>query len=76
MSRENLTRQDLIDKLQVQNVIAEIPDWCSWTVEQAESYIEETVVDLISAKKVLKNMAKMLILLRNHAYSTNEGKKK
>ena len=65
MARENLKRQDLINKLEAKKGIADLPGWCDWTANQVETYIEDNVTDLASAKIVLKKMAQMLVLLRD-----------
>jgi hypothetical protein len=41
-----------------------LPGWATWTADQAADYIEANVVDLATAKEVLKKMAMMLVYLR------------
>ena len=65
MARESLTRQDLINKLQAQKNIADLPHWCDWTAEQADAWINSNVTNVASAKNVLRKMAQMLIYLRD-----------
>lgn len=44
-----------------------LPAWISTgTFSQAETYIENNVVDLATSKDVLKKMAKVLVLLRDY----------
>lgn len=44
--------------------VAGLPGWATWTADQAADYIESNVVDLATAKEVLKKMAMMLVHLR------------
>lgn len=48
-----------------------VPAWMkTFTAAQAEAYIETNVTTLASAKVVLKIMAKMLVLMRDHTRFT------
>jgi len=53
--------------------VQNIPGWASWTEAETLAYIESEVVDLASAKTVLKAMARMVIALRNKAWPHLEG---
>ena len=46
-----------------------VPNWAKWSMAETVSYIDENVTDLQSAKVVLKNMAKIIIALRNRVFS-------
>ena len=46
-----------------------VPNWAKWSMAETVSYIDENVTDLQSAKVVLKNMAKVIIALRNRVFS-------
>jgi len=46
--------------------IRNIPGWATWTAQEAVDYIDTEVVNLATAKKVLKNMARMICYLRDH----------
>lgn len=43
----------------------ELPGWSSWTADEAETWIEDNVDDLASAKVALKAMARAVVLLRD-----------
>lgn len=45
--------------------IESIPNWASWNVTQAKDWIETNVTNLATAKEALKQMAEMIILLRD-----------
>lgn len=45
-----------------------IPSYATWTGAQAETWIENNVDNLASAKTVLKALAKMVIALRNERW--------
>ena len=47
---------------------AALPGWATWTVAEAEDYIEAYVTDLASAKAVLKALAKAIVAIRNHEW--------
>ena len=49
-----------------------IPGWATWNEQQALDYIENNVVDLNSAKSVLKALARMTIALRNKTFPNLE----
>lgn len=52
---------------QAHSDFVDMPDWVrTGTLEQAETYIENNVTDLASAKAVLKQFAKMLVLMRDY----------
>lgn len=63
--RQIKKRQDLIDKYKSSENIAQVPGWATWDAQQAVDYIENNVVDLASAKQVLRVMAKILIYFRD-----------
>jgi hypothetical protein len=42
-----------------------LPGWASWTAVEASDWIEANVVDLDSAKVVLKSIAKAIIYIRD-----------
>jgi len=42
--------------------------WKDWSIEFATNYIDKNVTDLQSAKNVLKEMAKMIIILRDKSF--------
>jgi len=63
--REIKKNQIAIDKIKFKNNVGEMPGWATWDAQQASDYIENNVVDLASAKQVLKAMAKLLIYLRD-----------
>jgi len=43
-----------------------MPEWLkSWTADEVEEYIETNVTDLASAKQVLKQLGKAVILIRD-----------
>lgn len=42
-----------------------LPNWATWTAQQAVDWIDTNVVDLDSAKIVLQQMARAIIALRN-----------
>lgn len=65
MVRELKKRQDLIDRINAERNIENIPGWATWDAQQAEDYIENNVIDLNSAKQVLKKMAILLVYLRD-----------
>jgi hypothetical protein len=44
---------------------ANMPDWASWTAQEASDYIDTNVTDLNSAKVVLQKLAMAVIYLRN-----------
>ena len=50
---------------QAKNKIQSIHGWSTWTPEQAENYIENQVNGLPETKMVLKEIVKLLILLRD-----------
>jgi hypothetical protein len=52
---------------------AALPGWATWTVAQAEDYIETNVTDLASAKVVLKALAKAIVALRNDRWPGLQG---
>ncbi len=47
------------------NDIENMPGWASWTAQEANDWIEVNVVDLASAKTVLKSIARMVVHLRD-----------
>ena len=47
--------------------IDNMPGWADWTAAEASQWIEDNVVDLQSAKRALKAMAKAIMYLRNIA---------
>lgn len=52
---------------QAKTDLGAVPGWMkTFTAAQAEAYIETNVTTLASAKTVLKIMAKMLVLIRDH----------
>jgi len=57
-------RQKLADRQLAQKKFQELPAWCRQTPEVVEAYVNSNAVDFISIKSILKEMAKMLILLR------------
>lgn len=65
MAREITKRADLIAQVKAKKSISDLPGWSGWTPQQMETYIDNNVTDLVSIKKLLKNMAKMIVLLRN-----------
>ena len=46
--------------------IKDMPNWGTWTAQQAEDYVEAYVVNLATAKVIFKKMAKVLCYLRDH----------
>ena len=76
MARESLKRQDLINKLISEKEIATVPQWNSSTITQVETYIDTEIKDLDSAKKIIKEIARMVILLKNGLLEEKEVKKK
>ena len=42
-----------------------MPDWATWTAQEASDYIETNVTDLASAKVVLQKLAMAVIYLRD-----------
>ena len=44
---------------------ATMPNWATWTAQEASDYIDTNVTDLASAKVVLQKMAMAIIYLRN-----------
>ena len=50
--------------------MSELPGWATWTAQQAVDHIEANVTDLVSAKGVLKAMAKAIVYLRDHTEIT------
>jgi hypothetical protein len=50
-----------------------LPGWASWTGAEAETWIENNVTDLASAKTALKAMAKAIMYLRNHICPDLQG---
>lgn len=60
-------QQAQTDQTQAQTDFSTMPDWVlNGTLAQAENYIETNVTDLPSAKDVLKQIAKILILFRDY----------
>ena len=61
------------DQLQLERAslgeLRNVPNWAKWSMAETVSYIDENVTDLQSAKVVLKNMAKVIIALRNRVFS-------
>jgi len=61
------------DQLQLERAsldeLRNVPNWAKWSMAETVSYIDENVTDLQSAKAVLKNMAKVIIALRNRVFS-------
>lgn len=54
-------------QFQAQTDFVSMPDWVlNGTLAQAETYIENNVTDLTSAKAVLKHIAKVLVLMRDY----------
>lgn len=45
--------------------VRNLPGWATWTATEAETWINDNVTDLASAKVALKAMAKMLVYLRD-----------
>ncbi len=65
-----LTEQQAADKAEATLAEADaqsaaIPGWATWTEAEVVAYIDTNVVDLASAKAVLRAMARMLVALRN-----------
>jgi hypothetical protein len=52
---------------------AALPGWATWTVQEAEDYIETNVTDLASAKVVLKALAKAIVAIRNDRWPGLQG---
>ena len=52
---------------------AAIPSWSSWTEAETLDYIDTNVIDLASAKVVIRAMARMVIALRNEQWPDLEG---
>jgi len=42
-----------------------LPGWATWTGPEAAEWIDEHVTDLSSAKRVLENMARAIMYLRD-----------
>lgn len=42
------------------------PGWKGWDADTAEQYVIDNVVDLASAKRLLRKMARVIIYLRDH----------
>lgn len=42
-----------------------LPGWATWTADEAVQWIEDNVVDLASAKRALKAVARAIVYLRN-----------
>jgi hypothetical protein len=51
-----------------ETAVLSIPNWAHWTEAETLSYIDTNVVDLASAKIVLRAMARLLIALRNETW--------
>jgi hypothetical protein len=49
------------------NEIKKIPGWATWTAQEAEAWLEANVLNLESAKTVMKTMARIICHLRDHA---------
>jgi hypothetical protein len=47
---------------------AAVPNWATWTEQQAVDWINANVTNLASAKQVLIAMARMLVALRNQTW--------
>jgi len=63
--RESVRQDDLIEKILPERQFRSLPGWSTWTPAEAASWIDSNVTDLASAKVVLKNMARAIVLLRS-----------
>lgn len=57
--------EDVRKAIEAQRDLAGSPGWADWTVEEAETYIENQVTDLQTAKIVLQALARVAVDLRD-----------
>ena len=63
--RESNRQPQLIQIAKTKKKISNVPKWSTMSATGLVKYIDEKVTDLDSAKRVLKEMAKMIAYLRD-----------
>lgn len=60
-----IARQERISNAATE--IKKIPGWATWTAQEAGAWLEANILNLESAKTVMKTMARIICHLRDHA---------